>query len=111
MLDAALEGSTALEGQPAPEDLAGTGGGCDHLQSAADLPLPLPDELICEDCVLEGTTPVHLRMCLDCGKVGCCDSSPGLHATAHFRSTGHPVVRSAEPGESWRWCYADQLLG
>jgi CPA1 family monovalent cation:H+ antiporter len=109
MLDAALEGSTALEGQPAPENLAGTGGGCDHLHSAADL--PLPDELICDDCVLEGTTPVHLRMCLDCGKVSCCDSSPGLHATAHFRSSGHPVVRSAEPGESWRWCYADQLLG
>lgn len=109
MLDAALEGSTAVDGQSALEDLTGNGGGCGHLQSASDL--PLPEEPVCADCVREGTTPVHLRMCLDCGKVGCCDSSPGLHATAHFHSTGHPVIRSAEPGESWRWCYPDQLLG
>lgn len=90
-------------------DLGGSGGGCDHLQGAADL--SLPEEPVCEDCVREGTVPVHLRMCLECGNIGCCDSSPGLHASAHFRRTGHPVVRSAEPGESWRWCYPDQVLG
>jgi uncharacterized UBP type Zn finger protein len=53
----------------------------------------------------------HLRQCLSCGLVGCCDSSPRRHATGHFRSEGHPVMRSAEPGESWRWCYVDQILG
>ncbi|MCZ2404875.1 Na+/H+ antiporter [Paenarthrobacter sp. Z7-10] len=109
MLDAAVEGSTAVDGQSAGLELTGTAGGCDHLQSAADLQLPA--DPFCADCVREGTTPVHLRMCLDCGKVGCCDSSPGLHAAAHFRSTGHPVIRSAERGESWRWCYPDELLG
>jgi CPA1 family monovalent cation:H+ antiporter len=50
-------------------------------------------------------------MCLACGNVACCDSSPGTHATKHYRSTGHPVMRSAEPGEEWRWCYEDDLLG
>ncbi|MFI5085968.1 MAG: cation:proton antiporter [Actinomycetales bacterium] len=109
MLDASIESSTAIDGQSLPEDLTGNGGGCEHLKSAADLPLAA--EPVCADCVREGTTPVHLRMCLGCGNVGCCDSSPGLHAAAHFRSTGHPVMRSAEPGESWRWCYPDQLLG
>ncbi|HEY1176135.1 MAG TPA: UBP-type zinc finger domain-containing protein, partial [Phytomonospora sp.] len=54
---------------------------------------------------------VHLRMCLDCGNVACCDSSPGQHATAHYKETGHPVMRSAEPGEEWRWCYVDEVLG
>ena len=109
MLDAAVESSTAVDSQEAPMDLGGSGGGCDHLQEAADL--SLPEEPVCEDCVREGTVPVHLRMCLECGNIGCCDSSPGLHASAHFRRTGHPVVRSAEPGESWRWCYPDQVLG
>ena len=53
---------------------------------------------------------VHLRTCLACGHVGCCDSSPGLHATKHFRHTKHPVMQSAEPGESWRWCYIDEEM-
>lgn len=52
----------------------------------------------------------HLRMCLTCGHVGCCDSSPHQHATAHFQLTGHPVMRSIEPGETWRWCYIDSEL-
>ena len=59
----------------------------------------------------KGTTTVHLRMCLACGNVGCCDSSPGTHASRHFEATGHPVMRSIEPGEDWRWCYQDDLLG
>jgi len=55
--------------------------------------------------------PVHLRLCLTCGHVGCCDSSRPRHATAHYEQTGHPVMRSFEPGETWRWCYIDELLG
>lgn len=65
----------------------------------------------CASCREEGTDPVHLRLCLTCGHVGCCDSSVGRHATAHFRETGHPTMRSIEPGEDWRWCYEDELLG
>ncbi|MGH3735751.1 MAG: UBP-type zinc finger domain-containing protein [Micromonosporaceae bacterium] len=66
----------------------------------------------CTDCQRLGRDDwVHLRLCLACGQVGCCDSSPLKHASAHFRSEGHPVIRSYEPGESWRWCYAHQQLG
>ncbi|GAA4814211.1 cation:proton antiporter [Nocardioides caeni] len=83
--------------------------GCEHLASA-----PLidpPDEPQCAACIAEGTRWVALRMCLACGEVGCCDSSPSRHATAHFRETQHPVVRSAEPGEEWRWCYVHHQTG
>ena len=65
----------------------------------------------CVDCLREGTRWVHLRLCLTCGNVGCCDSSVGQHATKHFHSTGHPVMRSFEPGEAWRWCYVHEVLG
>ena len=65
----------------------------------------------CEDCVREGTRPVHLRLCLTCGNVACCDSSVGRHATRHFQQTGHPVMRSFEAGETWRWCYLHERLG
>jgi len=65
----------------------------------------------CEECLREGTRWVHLRLCLACGHVGCCDSSVRKHAAAHFHETGHPVMRSIEPGEAWRWCYVDDLLG
>jgi hypothetical protein len=61
----------------------------------------------CEDCLATGGHWVHLRLCAACGHVGCCDSSPGRHATAHFRDSGHPVIQSYEPGEDWWWCYAD----
>jgi CPA1 family monovalent cation:H+ antiporter len=64
----------------------------------------------CEDCVAIGGRWVHLRVCLGCGKVGCCDSSPNKHASAHFAAENHPVMRSAEPGEDWRWCFVDQTL-
>jgi CPA1 family monovalent cation:H+ antiporter len=70
-----------------------------------------PTDRRCEDCVREGTTWVHLRTCLTCGHIGCCDSSPRRHATLHFDTTEHPVIQSAEPGESWRWCFVDELLG
>ena len=66
---------------------------------------------ICQDCVREGTRTVHLRVCLSCGNVGCCNSSVGRHAERHFTQTIHPVVRSFEPGESWRWCYIDERIG
>jgi hypothetical protein len=64
----------------------------------------------CEDCLREGTRWVHLRECLNCGHIGCCDSSPRRHATAHWHESTHPMVRSFEPGEEWAWCYADELL-
>jgi uncharacterized UBP type Zn finger protein len=64
----------------------------------------------CFDCLAEGTQWVHLRECLSCGHVGCCDSSPRRHATAHFTATTHPVMRSFEPGESWRWCFVDEAV-
>jgi CPA1 family monovalent cation:H+ antiporter len=63
----------------------------------------------CEQCLRDGTSWVALRRCLACGFVGCCDSSPARHATAHFHETGHPVMQSAEPGEDWRWCYVHHL--
>ncbi|GAB3578371.1 Na+/H+ antiporter [Calidifontibacter terrae] len=65
----------------------------------------------CLECEREGLTPVHLRLCLTCGNVGCCDSSDGKHASKHYAQTGHPVMRSFEPGEAWRWCFPHQLLG
>ncbi len=64
---------------------------------------------VCEDCIKTGDTWVHLRLCLDCGHVGCCDSSKNRHATKHFQLTKHPLVRSIEPGENWMWCYVDQV--
>jgi len=85
-------------------------GRCDHLDDAIDDPEPHTGAQ-CEDCIREGTAWVHLRLCLACGHVGCCDSSPRRHADAHFRTSGHPVVRSHEPDETWRWCFVDSLTG
>src|SRR5437773_1928548 len=62
----------------------------------------------CEDCLKMGASWVHLRLCLECGHVGCCDQSPNKHATAHFHQTRHPVIRSFEPSEDWGWCFVDQ---
>jgi hypothetical protein len=64
----------------------------------------------CEDCLKIGGRWVHLRACLTCGHVGCCDSSPNRHATKHFRGTGHPIVTSGEVGETWAWCYVDDRV-
>ncbi|WP_304118550.1 UBP-type zinc finger domain-containing protein [Mycolicibacterium bacteremicum] len=91
----------------APTDL------CGHLQAISNSAEPAPlTPGRCQECAELGeTTWAHLRMCETCGHVGCCDSSPHQHATAHFRETGHPVMRSVEPGESWRWCYVDVRLG
>lgn len=62
----------------------------------------------CEECLAIGSGWVHLRLCLTCGHVGCCDSSPNRHARRHFQASGHPIIRSFEPGESWRWCFVDE---
>jgi uncharacterized UBP type Zn finger protein len=81
---------------------------CDHLGSIVD---PEPRAVGCEDCLAQGRNDwVHLRVCQTCGHVGCCDNSPGRHATAHYRSTGHPLIRSFEPGEDWFYCYVDDLI-
>ena len=77
---------------------------CIHLDRIEDV---TPNTDGCEECLKMGDRWVHLRMCLVCGHVGCCDSSKNKHATKHFQATGHPVMRSAEPGEEWGWCYID----
>lgn len=83
---------------------------CDHIEQVPETPSPrTPDG--CEECLKDGQRWVHLRMCMTCGHVGCCDSSIGKHATAHFDEVHHPVVRSVEPGEAWRWCYVDSVIG
>ncbi len=82
---------------------------CEHLRAAPQIMVPTSVDG-CPNCLAEGLHWVHLRMCLACGNVGCCDSSPGRHASAHFHATGHPVMRSFEPGESWRWCYLDEVI-
>jgi uncharacterized UBP type Zn finger protein len=82
---------------------------CEHVAQLGPEPTPsTPDG--CEDCLAEGGTWVHLRLCLACGKVGCCDSSYGKHASKHAADENHPVIRSFEPGESWRWCFVDHAL-
>jgi hypothetical protein len=82
---------------------------CTHLDTIEIT--ELPEEVAgCEECLAAGGQWCHLRICLACGHIGCCDSSPGRHATAHSRERGHPIVRSVQPGENWGWCYEDQLL-
>ena len=65
----------------------------------------------CEECMKMGDTWVHLRRCLKCGHVGCCDDSKNKHATKHFHATSHPVIQSYQPGEDWKWCYVHQMEG
>jgi CPA1 family monovalent cation:H+ antiporter len=84
-----------------------TGDSCDHLTDTPAVETVAEPE--CAECLREGTAWVALRQCLSCGNVGCCDSSPSRHATAHFHDTTHPVMESAEPGEDWRWCYVHHL--
>jgi len=90
-----------------PDRIAGA---CEHLVAAETPKAPTSAEG-CPSCLAEGLTWVHLRACAECGQVGCCDSSIGKHSEAHFQETGHPVMRSIEPGEAWRWCYVDELVG
>jgi hypothetical protein len=80
---------------------------CNHLDQVRAVPPPASG---CEDCLRAGRHDwVHLRECQTCGHTGCCDQSPGRHATLHFHVTAHPIIRSAEPGENWWWCYLDQV--
>ena len=79
---------------------------CTHLEQ---IKFTEPPKHVCEDCVNTGDSWVHLRMCLECGHVGCCDSSKNKHATKHFHQSGHPLIRSIEPGEQWIWCYVDEV--
>lgn len=81
---------------------------CIHLDGLTELKLPKAYE--CEECVKSGDDWVHLRTCQTCGATLCCDSSPNKHATKHAMKSGHPVVISAEPGERWAWCYADERI-
>jgi hypothetical protein len=81
---------------------------CTHLNYARNV---VPSSTGCEDCLAAGRHDwVHLRLCMFSGHVGCCDNSPGRHATAHFHATGHPIIRSFEPGEDWYWCYVDEIF-
>ena len=80
---------------------------CVHFDSATYL---APMATICKECVDMDSGWVHLRQCLVCGHVGCCDSSPNTHATKHWKTTAHPVIRSLESGEGWGYCYADDLI-
>jgi uncharacterized UBP type Zn finger protein len=82
---------------------------CTHLDSIEISEVPA-DVAGCEECLALGMSWVHLRMCQQCGHIGCCDNSEGKHATGHFKSSGHPIIKSAQPGESWSWCYVDDLM-
>jgi hypothetical protein len=84
---------------------------CAHLEAIPLTPVPGDFEPVCSDCIEVGGYWVHLRRCMTCGKVACCDSSPARHASAHAHASGHHVVTSAEPGEHWRWCYIDKVGG
>ena len=80
---------------------------CKHLDQMKIM--TVPSRHTCEECVKTGSTCVHLRMCLVCGHVGCCDSSKNRHASQHYQHTKHALMRSIEPGESWVWCYVDEI--
>ena len=80
---------------------------CTHQDQINDV---TPSAEGCEECLQMGDTWVHLRECLICGHVGCCDSSRNKHATGHFHTTGHPLVQAFPPGEGWIWCYVDRLV-
>ena len=80
--------------------------GCTHLDEIRDV---TPGSPGCEECLQTGDRWVHLRLCLSCGHVGCCDSSPNRHATKHHHATSHPLIRSFEPGEDWVYCYVDEV--
>jgi uncharacterized UBP type Zn finger protein len=81
---------------------------CTHLDQIRNVTPRTPEG--CEECLKSGDLWVHLRLCLTCGHVGCCDSSPNRHATKHYQHTHHPIIRSFEPGEDWGWCYVDQEM-
>ncbi|HEX7521610.1 MAG TPA: UBP-type zinc finger domain-containing protein [Acidimicrobiia bacterium] len=79
---------------------------CTHLDQIGNVE---PRAVGCEECLATGQRWMHLRLCMTCGHVGCCDNSPGRHATKHFHASAHPIIQSFEPGEEWWWCYVDEL--
>ena len=81
---------------------------CAHLDQVRDVKPRTP--MGCEECLKTNMRWVHLRLCLSCGHVGCCDNSPGKHATQHFHASRHPVIKSLQPGEDWGWCYLDETM-
>ena len=83
---------------------------CAHVKSAERRHGVKPSGPGCVECLATGGDWVHLRLCLTCGHVGCCDSSKNKHATKHFHTTHHPIIQSFQPGEDWRWCYVDQMM-
>jgi uncharacterized UBP type Zn finger protein len=84
---------------------------CQHIEQIQGSSVVVaPSAEGCEDCLKMNSRWLHLRLCLTCGYVGCCDSSPNKHASKHYHATDHPVVKSFEPGEEWLWCYADKAL-
>jgi len=104
--DLARDGSTAVVDPDQPLTFLPADEACAHV---SDVALVTPSSRGCEDCVRTGDRWLHLRICLSCGHVGCCDSSPNRHATAHHRGTGHAAIASAEPDDDWAWCYVDRL--
>lgn len=80
---------------------------CTHLDQIRDVEPRTPQG--CEECLKIGDAWVHLRLCMECGHVGCCDSSPNMHVTKHFHATQHAIMQSLQPGEDWRWCYVDEM--
>jgi hypothetical protein len=86
---------------------SGSGKQCVHRDAIREV---TPSAQGCEDCLKIGDTWVHLRICKICGHVGCCDHSKNKHATKHFHTTGHPIMQSLEPGESWMWCFVDEVM-
>ncbi|MRJ76596.1 Na+/H+ antiporter [Aeromicrobium sp. SMF47] len=109
ILDRLSEGETTADRDTDLRPTYDPNGACEHLAVACVVPDPVTPQG-CEECLRDGLDWVHLRLCMGCGHVGCCDSSHG-HATAHFEQTGHPVMRSFEPGEAWRWCFLDEATG
>ncbi|UPK74096.1 Na+/H+ antiporter [Nocardioidaceae bacterium SCSIO 66511] len=109
ILDRSADGTTTSQREV---DLVPSGnrGKCADLRTYVDVPRPRTPEG-CEQCLEEGATWVHLRECMVCGYIGCCDSSPGRHASAHWKSSDHAVMRSFEPGEAWRWCFVHHVTG
>jgi hypothetical protein len=115
LLSAILAGSAAgcaaigikPQAEPAAATDESAAFGCEHLGQIVAAPMNDP---ICEECLRSGQTWIHLRQCLACGHVGCCDASANQHATRHFRASGHPVIRSLAAGETWRWCYLDERV-
>ena len=110
ILDRLSEGETTADRETDLRLPVGPDGGCEHLRAACEYPPPITPTG-CEECLRDGMEWVHLRLCMECGHVGCCDSSVGKHADKHFAESGHPVMRSFEPGEAWRWCFVDEMTG